>query len=69
MLLTDGALALVSIGHGPEATSGAGSNLAIPVADKKPAHHATANGAQDKPLEHMQLQAQYAGPLTPPPGT
>ena len=63
MLLTAGALALVLIGHGPGAASGPEANLAIPIADKTPAHHATAKGAEAKPLEHMQLQAQYAGPL------
>ena len=57
MLLTAGALALVLTGHGP------GPSPAIPVADKRPAQHATANSSQEKPLEHMQLQAQYAGPL------
>lgn len=53
MLLGAAALAYALVGHGP-----AGIEQA---ADKKPATHAKASGKG--PLKHMDLKAQFAGPL------
>ena len=60
-MMTVGAWALALMTHG--GGTGSGVELAIPIAEKKPARHATASGADTQQLKHMQLQAQYAGPL------
>lgn len=72
LLLALVALTLVLIGrdaltgHGPakneagDAASGTQVNLTIPAADKAAAAPA---GAKDGPLQRMQLEGQFAGPL------
>lgn len=75
LLLAAAALALVLlgrdalIGHGSPkddtavAASGTPANLPVPPAGQPAAASSGAIGAKDGPLQHMELEGQYAGPL------
>ncbi len=65
MLLIAGVLAATLLGPGAGVDSG--SSLTLPIADKTTdtatKGQSTAKAGEHAPLQHMQLEAQYAGPL------
>jgi len=68
VLLAGTALGLVLMRDGslnarPETAAGAQIDLAVPAAAKKPASAANPADAAGTPIQRMQLEAQYEGPL------